>query len=161
MTMIIIIKRRRRDSYSGKKGGLGLRENELFVCEILVERNFKNLCKNISALLPSTFAPQGFREKWDFGMKNLETDILWTFLIQSWLLEKTISSRKDHNGEVLALLIYIPSSTEADVGVIQPWAAVPEQAGLKCWFFHWCGRVFRDLFYKKIQMQDFLMFLTH
>lgn len=68
-------------------------------------------------MLPSTFAPQGFREKWDFAMKNLETDILWTFLIQSCLLEKTISSTKDHKGEVLTPLIHMPSSTEADLAL--------------------------------------------
>lgn len=158
--MMIIIIKRRRDNYSGKKGGLGLTENELFVHEILVERSFKNLCKNISALLPPTFAPQGFREKWDFGMKNLETDILWTFLIQNWLLEKTISFQKDHTGEVLTTLIYVPSSTKADVGLIQPWAAVLEVAVLKCLFFHWCGRVFRGLFCKKVEKHDFLVFFT-
>lgn len=97
--------------------------------------------------------------KWDFGMKNLETDILWTFLIQNWLLEKTISFRKDHTGEVLTTLIYMPSPTEAAAGLIRPWAAVPEVAVLKCWFFNWSGRVFRGLVCKKIQIHDFLIFL--
>lgn len=105
------------------------------------------------------FAPQAFREKWDFGMKNLETDILWTFLIRSRLLEKTISFRKDHTGELLTTLIYMPSPTEAAVGLIRPWAAVPEVAVLKCWFFNWSGRVFRGLVCKKVRIHDFLIFL--
>lgn len=158
--MIIILKRRRTDSYSRKKGGLGSTKKELFGHEILVERNFKNLCKNISALLPPTFAPQGFGEKWDFGMKNLETDVLWTFLIQNWLLEKPISFRKDYKGEVLTPLITISLPQRLRWG----WSSPGQQCQRwQCWSADSSTDVvefFRGLFWKKIPIHDFLIFLT-
>lgn len=64
MMMIIIIKiKRRRDRYSGGKGGLGLTENELFVHEILAERDFKNLCKKYFSFASLHLCSSGVQRK--------------------------------------------------------------------------------------------------
>lgn len=55
---------------------------------------------------------------------------------------------------------YTLSSTEAEVGLIQPRAAGPEVPVLKCWFFHWCGWVFQGFILEK-NSNTWLLNISH